>query len=576
MIFCRAALLLVAATPVIAATLPATETAGGLVVTAQHLASDVGAQILREGGNAADAAIAVGYAEAVVNPCCGNIGGGGFMTVRMADRRAAVLDFRETAPAAATETMFLGADGKPVADASLFGARAVGVPGTVAGLELARTSFGTLPRESLLAPAIKLARDGFVLEAADVDILDARTKQFAADPVMASIFLRPDGSPWRAGDRLVQADLAATLRRISDLGADGFYAGPVAAAIEATGGPTRADLLAYRAVTRTPISCAWRDMTILAPPPPSSGGVTLCEILGVLSGDDLGALGWHGAASAHLMVEAERHAFLDRNTQLGDPAFVADRVPRLLSPEYERAVREDIGPQATASAALRDTTPPHEKAETTAYVVMDAAGDAVSTTYTLNGLFGAMVMAPGTGVLLNDEMDDFTVAPDTPNLFGLVQGRANRIAPGKRPLSSMTPIVGVRDGRAVLVAGSPGGSRIITTVLETVLNLTVFGMNPAEAVAAPRLHQQWLPDTVFAEPFALSPDTRAMLEAIGTRVSEQAPWGDAVLIAVGPDAAPAAKAPSGSDAARSLGAMRPGLRYGASDPRRPAGSVAVQ
>lgn len=571
-----AALLLVAAMPATAATLPATETAGGLVVTAQHLASDVGARILRDGGNAVDAAIAVGYAEAVVNPCCGNLGGGGFMTIRMADGHAAVLDFRETAPAAAAETMFLGADGKPVADASLFGAKAVGVPGTVAGLELARTSFGTLPRDALLAPAIALARDGFVLGPADVDILDARTTRFAADPMMASIFLRPDRLPQRAGDRLVQTDLAATLQHISDAGPDGFYAGPVAAAIEATGGPTRADLAGYRAVTRAPITCPWRDITILAPPPPSSGGVTLCEIFGVLSGDDLAALGWHGSAASHLMVEAERHAFLDRNTQLGDPAFVADRVGHLLSPEYERAVRSGIGPRAMASAALRDTTPPHEKAETTAYVVMDAAGNAVSTTYTLNGPFGAMVMARGTGVLLNDEMDDFTVAPDTPNLFGLVQGRANRIAPGKRPLSSMTPIIGVRDGHAVLVAGSPGGSRIITTVLETVLNLTVFGMTPSEAVAAPRLHQQWLPDAVFMEPFALSPDTRAMLEAIGTHIVEQAPWGDVVLIAVGPDTAAAAKPSPGSDAARSLGSMRPRLRYGASDPRRPAGSVAVQ
>jgi len=574
-----AALLL--ATPMLAtaATLPATETSGGLVVSAQHLASDIGAGIMRRGGNAVDAAVAVGYAEAVVNPCCGNIGGGGFMTVRMADGRSAVLDFRETAPASASETMFVGPDGKVSGDASLIGPMAVGTPGTVAGLELARETYGTMSRETLIAPAIELAEHGFVLERADTDILDDRTQKFAADLEMARIFLRPDGTARQPGDRLIQKALADTLRKIAAEGPAGFYVGPVAAAIEATGGPTRADLAGYRAVLRAPIACDWHGLTILAPPPPSSGGVTLCEILGILDHDNLRALGWHGSAGTHLLIEAERHAFLDRNTQLGDPAFVRNPLDRLLSTEYDAAIRAAIGPGAVPSASLDDETPPHEKAETTAYVVMDAAGDAVSTTYTLNGLFGAMVMAPGTGVLLNDEMDDFAIAPDTPNLFGLVQGQANRIAPGKRPLSSMTPVIGVRDGKAVLVAGSPGGSRIITTVLETILNLTVYDMTPSEAVAAPRLHHQWLPDLVFAERFALSPDTRTIMAAMGYHVQEQEDWGDAVLIAVGPEAASQAAlqagASSGSDSARTTGVMRPGLRYGASDPRRPAGSVAV-
>ena len=344
------------------------------------------------------------------------------------------------------------------------------------------------------------------------------------------------------------------------------------ASVTAGGLLTADDFAVYRAVEAAPLACAYRGFAVLSAPPPSSGGATLCEILGVLSGYDLHAMGWHGAASVHVMAEAMRHAYLDRNTELGDPAFVSNPLDRLLSPAYAGAVRAAIGARATPSAALRPGTAPHEQAETTSYAVLDAVGNAVSVTYTLNGPFGAVVMAPGTGVLMNDEMDDFTVAPDTPNLFGLVQGSKNAIAPGKRPLSSMAPSVLMHDGRVAMVVGSPGGSRIISTVLEVVLNLVDYGMAPQEAVDAPRLHQQWLPDTVYAEPFALSPDTQTALRGMGYRLTEQNPWGGAELIPVGPAQAGAAPN-SGNDAAVS-GATRPGMLYGASDPRRPAGSAA--
>jgi gamma-glutamyltranspeptidase/glutathione hydrolase len=555
----------------------AVEATHGMVVSSQRLASEAGVEMLARGGNAVDAAVAVGYALAVVEPCCGNIGGGGFMTLHLADGRDRFINFREMAPAAASADMYLDAKGDVVPDASLYGSKAAGVPGTVMGMETALARYGSLPRAVVMAPAIRLAREGFVLTRPDTDVLGAKTARFAAQPNVARIFLRPDGAPLQPGDRLVQTDLARTLTEIAEGGADAFYKGRIPAAVEATarrdgGVLTAADFAAYRVTDTAPLSCSYRGAVVLSAPPPSSGGTTLCEILNILERHDMRALGFHSAASVHLMVEAERHAFLDRNTYLGDPAFVSNPLERLLSKEYAAAIDATIGPVAGKSSALHAGIAPHEKPETTHYSVVDRAGNAVSTTYTINGLFGAVVIADGTGFLLNDEMDDFTVKPGVPNLFGLVQGAANAIAPAKRPLSSMAPTIVLRDGRLLLVTGSPGGSRIITITLATILNLIDHGMTPQEAADAPRIHHQWLPDTIFAERRALSADTQAVLKGMGYAITEQSNWGASALIAVGPAVAAAEAASSGNDASRS-GGMRPGLLYGANDSRRPAGAA---
>ncbi len=565
--------------PAWAASAPAVEDAQGMVVSSQRLASEVGATILKAGGNAVDAAVAVGYAEAVVNPCCGNIGGGGFMVLHTADGRDRFINFREKAPAAARHDMFLDTHGNIIKDLSLYGYKAAGVPGTVLGLDTALHEYGTMERAVVMAPAIRLARDGFVLTRADTDFLDVRTDRFRTQPNVARVFLRPDGSRLQPGDRLIQPDLARTLELIAKGGAEAFYHGPIAAKVEAAsrengGLLTAADFAAYTITESDPLRCEYRGYVFLSAPPPSSGGVTLCEILDILTGYDMNALGWHSAASVHLMVEAMRNAYLDRNTDLGDPAFVANPTDRLLSQDYAAQIRGTIAPdKAGNSRTLVPGVSPHEKPETTHISILDHAGNAVSLTYTLNGMFGAVVMAGDTGFLLNDEMDDFTVKPDVPNLSGLVQGRANSIAPGKRPLSSMAPTVVTKDGRVAIILGSPGGSRIITVTLETALNMIDYGMQPQEAVDAPRIHHQWLPDVVYAEPFALSPDTAKLLTDMGYKIAIQKPWGAAEIIEVGPSRPTGSEpASSGNDSSRT-GMMRPGLLYGANDNRRPAGAA---
>jgi len=449
----------------------------------------------------------------------------------------------------------------------------------VLGLETALKEYGTLPRAQVMAPAIELARDGFVLTRGDTDILDLRTDRFRADPALARIFLRPDGTALRPGDRLVQRDLAETLRAIAQRGSDAFYKGKVPAEIEAQskaqgGVLTAADFAAYQVTESAPLGCDYRGFHFLSAPPPSSGGVTLCETLNILEGYDLKGLGFHSAQAVHVMVEAMRQAYLDRNSYLGDPAFVANPIPRLLSKDYAAQIRATIPvDRAIASQDLAPGVAPHEKRETTHYSVVDQAGNAVSVTYTINGLFGALVIAGHTGFFLNDEMDDFTTKLGTPNLFGLVQGAANAIAPGKRPLSSMAPTLVTRDGRIFLVLGSPGGSRIITITLETALNIIDYGMAPQEAVDAPRLHHQWLPDEVDLEPWSVSPDSAKLLTGMGYRLVQQTPWGAAELIAIGPDK-PLASGPASSGNDASVGGkMRPGLRYGANDDRRPAGAA---
>jgi gamma-glutamyltranspeptidase / glutathione hydrolase len=560
--------------PAHAAAPAALESAGGMVVTAQHLASDVGAAVLRQGGNAVDAAVAVGYALAVTHPCCGNLGGGGFMTIHLADGRNTFINFREKAPLAARADMFLDAQGNPVTAKSLRGYLAAGVPGTVLGLETARREYGTLPRPILMAPSIRLAQDGFILTRGDVDELDVGTAEFRAQPNVAAVFLR-QGAPFQPGERLVQKNLAATLRSISDGGAQAFYQGAIAdavvAASRANGGLlTQKDFAAYGVTESAPISCRYRGYTILSAPPPSSGGVVVCEMLQVLEAYPLKALGFHSGDSVHLMTEAMRYAYRDRNTYLGDPAFVENPVARLLSMHHAETIRARIQPhRATPSSALGDDSAADEKATTTHYSVVDRWRNAVSVTYTINDDFGAKVIAGDTGFLLNSEMDDFTAKPGTANLFGLVQGNANAIAPGKRPLSSMTPTIVLSDGKPVLVVGTPGGSRIITTVLEIIVNVIDHGMTLQEAVDAPRMHHQWLPDTLAGEPFAFSADTVKSLTEMGYHVVPLEPWG------TGNAAEAIGIAPADATQAKALGFPRPGILYGASDSRAPAGSAAA-
>lgn len=553
----------------------------GMVVSSQRLASEVGAEILRGGGNAVDAAVAVGYALAVVNPCCGNIGGGGFATLRLADGRDVFLNFRERAPLAATETMYLDDKGEVIENLSLKGYKAVAVPGTVLGLDTLLARYGTLPRAAVMAPAIRLAAEGFVLDQGDADILARAAKDLAKDPTAAAIFFH-DGKPLGAGARLTQKDLAASLSAIAAGGPDAFYKGTIAARIveaSAAGGGILSleDFTSYTVTEETPVRCSYRDYLIISAPPPSSGGTTICQIMNILEGYPLAEFGWHSAKSVHVMAEAMRHAFVDRNFSLGDPAFVKNPLDRLLSEGYAAEIRAaiDMG-KAARSADVQPGTPPHGGTQTTHYSVVDAAGNAVAVTYTVNALFGAGVIAGNTGFFLNDEMDDFTIKPGTANLFGLVQGQANAIAPGKRPLSSMSPTIVLRDGKPFMVLGSPGGSRIISIVVQVLLNVIDHRMTIQEAVNAPRIHHQWLPDQITVEPFALSPDTKAILEAMGHKIVVQSEWGAAEAILIGPEAAEeAGPADSGNDAMAKRKPV-PGLRYGGHDDRRPSGGVAAE
>jgi gamma-glutamyltranspeptidase/glutathione hydrolase len=505
------------------ALLPAHAATGAheMVVTEQHLATDVGLQILHQGGNAIDAAVAIGYAEAVVYPCCGNLGGGGFMLIHRLNGANYFLDFRETAPLAARVNMYAAAP-----KSSREGWLAVAVPGTVMGLETARARFGRLSRAADLAPAIALARQGFVLGDHDADLLK-RARNSALFP-----------APLKSGDRLLQPDLARTLATISAQGPAGFYQGALPHQIQATSAAyggilTWQDFAAYQVKWRDPVVCHYRGYDITSAAPPSSGGTALCEALNILSGYNLRALGFHSASSINRIAEAERHVFLDRNTALGDPDFVADPIAHLTDPAYAAAIRATITPdRATPSANLPPGTAPHEKYETTHYSVVDREGNAASVTYTLNGLFGAQVEAPGTGVILNDEMDDFTTNLGQSNMFSLRQGVRNEIAPGKRPLSSTSPTLVTRNGKLVMVLGSPGGSRIISVVLQTIINVIDYNLPIDQAVAAPRVHMQYLPDTLFTEPNALPPATIQALQAMGYQVKTVPRFGAAESIEV--------------------------------------------
>ncbi len=513
--------------------------AHGMVVTAHALASEVGAKILRQGGNAVDAAVAVAYALAVVYPAAGNIGGGGFLTLRQPDGRAFFLDFREHAPLAATPTMFQDAAGNVVPGLSETGWKAVAVPGTVAGMDEALRRWGHLSRDVVMAPAIRLARDGYVLKPGDVMLLHTAIAGFAKDPDSARIFLHADGSPYGVGERLVQAELADTLSAIAREGPAGFYRGPVAAAIVAAstkggGVLSRDDLDRYRTRVLPPVTCHYRGFTVDTAPPPSGGGVALCEILNILDGDDLHKLGLRSAAGVQRQVEAMRRAYADRQN-LGDPAFVHDPVAKLIDPAYAAIVRSHTPTDhAVPSADLSPLDPvPHEKAETTHFSIIDRDGRAVSMTYTLNGWFGAKVVAGHTGIVMNDEMDDFSAKPGAPNMYGLVGSQANAVAPGKTPLSSMSPTILSRDNKVVMVIGSPGGSRIPTITLEAILAVVDGGMDIAQAVNMARIHEQWTPATVEAEPGALSPEVTQALTTMGYTIKVHENWGSAEGILVG-------------------------------------------
>ncbi|MDQ0571459.1 gamma-glutamyltranspeptidase/glutathione hydrolase [Variovorax paradoxus] len=538
----------------------------GMVVSAQHLATKVGVDVLKRGGNAVDAAVAVGYALAVVYPAAGNLGGGGFMTVQLADGRKTFLDFREKAPLAATANMYLDKDGNVIKGLSTNGHLAVGVPGTVSGMEYAREKYGTMKRADLIAPSIQLADKGFALEQGDIDMLRTSTNDFKKDPVSGAIFLNK-GEPFAVGQKLVQKDLAKTLRAVSAKGVDGFYKGWVGQAIVASsqagkGIITQADLDQYKTRELAPVECDYRGYRVVSAPPPSSGGVIICEMLNILEGYPLKELGFRSAESVHYQIEAMRHAYVDRNSYLGDPDFVKNPLDRLLDKGYAEKIRAAIDPKkAGISKDIKPGVAPHEGSNTTHYSITDQQGNAVSVTYTLNDWFGAKVTADKTGVLLNNEMDDFTAKIGVPNMYGLVQGEANAIAPGKRPLSSMSPTIVSKDGKPVFVVGTPGGSRIITAVLHTILNVVDYGMNVQEAVDAPRFHQQWLPDVTNVETFAISPDTRKILTDMGHNLGVPQPANHLAAIIVG---------------APSLGGKPVGANrfYGANDPRRNTGLAA--
>ena len=503
----------------------------GMVASEQALASEVGVDILKAGGNAIDAAVAVGFALAVVLPNAGNIGGGGFMMVHDARSGEYVaLDFRETAPAAATKTVFQDKKGNVIDGKSLYTHAAVGVPGTVAGLTHAQKKWGRLPLARVMAPAITLAEKGFTITAPLAAKLKTERETLGKWPSSRAIFWR-SGAPLKAGDKLVQRDLAASLKLIAAEGPDAFYKGPIARKIVADsqrhhGLITAADLAGYKAVERTPIRGSYRQFEVVTMPPPSSGGVHLVQMLNIMDGWPIGTWGQNSAQTVHHMAEAMKLAYADRAEYLGDPDFVQVPVTGLTSRKYAALLRGQIDPaQAKPAKDIKPGKPqPYESDQTTHYSVMDAKGNAVAVTYTLNTNFGTGIVAPGTGILLNNEMDDFSVKPGVPNAYGLVGGEANAVGPRKRPLSSMTPTFVLRKGKPWLVTGTPGGARIITTVLETVSNAVDHGMNPAEAAAAPRFHHQWTPDELRVER-GFPVDTIELLKQRGHNVVEKAAMG---------------------------------------------------
>ena len=525
----------------------------GMVGSTDEFASRAGLHILQHGGNAIDAAVAVGFALAVTHPAAGNLGGGGFMVIRMADGRETTIDYREVAPAGALRDMFLDSAGEPVSDRSRVGPLASGVPGSVAGMALAHRRYGRLPLAVVIAPAIALARDGFDVSWALADSLKSAQSLLARFPASARAFQRADATIPGPGDRLVQPDLATTLTLIAGQGPDAFYKGAIADLIAAemarSGGLiTKADLAAYTPRERPPIIGTYRGYRVISMPPPSSGGIALVQLLNILESFPLADYGHNSSRAIHLVAEAARRVYADRSEWLGDPDFFKVPVTGLLSRRYADTLRSGISEtRATPSQEVKPGQPrDFEQSDTTHYSVVDAEGNAVATTTTLNGSYGSGQIVAGAGFLLNNEMDDFSAKPGTPNMFGLIGGEANAVGPGKRMLSSMTPTILVKDGKTRLVVGSPGGGRIITTVLQVVLNVLDFKMNVQEAVDAPRFHHQWLPDAIRLERQGFPADVVTALEAMGHTTEVGDDMGDVHAIMI--------------DEAT-------GLRLGASDPR---------
>lgn len=526
-----------------------------MVGSTDAYASDAGLAILKKGGNAVDAAVAVGFALAVTHPQAGNIGGGGLMVIRFADGKSTTIDYREMAPAKATRDMFLDAQGNPVSERSLVGPLAAGVPGAVAGMAYAQKKYGKLPLADVIAPAVALAERGFVIGPSLARSLASpfTRKLLGRFEESTRVFYKAGGVPYEAGETLVQPDLAATLTLIARLGPDGFYQGKtadlIAAEMTRSGGLiTQADLAAYRPMEREPVTGTYRGYDIVSMPPVSSGGVALIELLNILEGFPIKELGPNSSKTMHLMAEAERRVFADRSEWLGDPGFYKVPLRGLSSKSYAESLRKTIDPtKATPSEAVKPGKPTDfESTQTTHYSVIDAEGTAVSTTTTINGGYGNGQVVKGAGFLLNNEMDDFSAKPGTPNMFGMLGGAANAVEAGKRPLSSMTPTIVVKDRQPFLIVGSPGGSRIITTVLQVIVNVIDHGMDVQEAVDAPRFHHQWYPDEIRIERQGFPVDVREALQKLGHKIAEQGDMGDVHAILVDP---------------------KTKTRYGASDPR---------
>ena len=522
----------------------------GIVASVDATATQVGVDILKEGGNAVDAAVAVGYALAVTHPQAGNLGGGGFMLIRSKNGNTTAIDFREMAPAKATRDMFLDDQGNPDSKKSLTSHLASGTPGTVAGFSLALDKYGTMPLNKVVQPAFKLARDGFIVNDALADNLKTYGSEVLPNHENSKAIFWKEGEPLKKGDTLVQANLAKSLEMIAENGPDEFYKGTIAEQIaqemQKNGGLiTKEDLAAYKAVERTPISGDYRGYQVYSMPPPSSGGIHIVQILNILENFDMKKYGF-GSADAKIMAEAEKYAYADRSEYLGDPDFVKVPWQALTNKAYAKSIADqiDINKAKPSSEIRPGKLAPYESNQTTHYSVVDKDGNAVAVTYTLNTTFGTGIVAGESGILLNNQMDDFSAKPGVPNVYGLVGGDANAVGPNKRPLSSMSPTIVVKDGKTWLVTGSPGGSRIITTVLQMVVNSIDYGMNVAEATNAPRFHHQWLPDELRVEK-GFSPDTLKLLEAKGQKVALKEAMGSTQSIMVGPD----------------------GELYGASDPR---------
>jgi gamma-glutamyltranspeptidase / glutathione hydrolase len=512
----------------------------GMVASRSELASEVGRDILAQGGNAIDAAVATGFALAVTYPSAGNLGGGGFMVLSLASGEALTLDYREKAPAAASRDMFLDDTGEVDSNLALNSHQSAGIPGSVAGLLEALDKYGSLSREQVLAPALRLAEEGFILNNDIAGQFRGQFNNFRNIPASLQTFSN-NGSPYESGDRWQQPDLASTLKAISDRGREGFYRGRVAELIvddmQANNGLiTHQDLSDYQPVWREPIHGSYRGFDVWSMSAPSSGGVLLVQMLNMLEPYDIGSLGWGSKETVHLMIEAQRRAYADRAEYLGDPDYVDVPAQRLISKEYARQRFANFNPdQAGDSATITAGSWINESPDTTHYSVMDEFGNAVSVTTTLNRSYGSKIVVPGAGFLLNNEMDDFSSKPDTPNSYGLIGRKANEIQPGKRMLSSMTPTIVTRDGKPVLLTGSPGGSTIINTVLQVVMNIIDHKMPVEAAVASPRIHHQWQPDTVRYEIGAISDDVASALQAIGHKNlnGSRFPIGDANTIFVG-------------------------------------------